>query len=133
MERKVASENPETDQWRMLSHYSYARNIQSFFAQNNISNPSDELIEAISGSILQAQAYFKAEKNSPLDIAPLLLYYGTTSLLYAACLLKTGTIPRIKRHGMDIELPASPPLRIADILIRPSNSIRGGLQNYCNT
>lgn len=52
-EMKIYSESPDKEQWKMLLHFTYHRNIERYLDSKGIT-ASKPLIEAISGSILQA-------------------------------------------------------------------------------
>ena len=123
-EERVFSEQPEEDQWRFLLQYSYDHNVQAFL-QATQPAPSQETIDAITGSVLQANDYFRASKASSLQISPLLLYYGSTHLYFALALL-VGLNPNIKSHGMEIEVPGQGhPLGTS--IVKPVGSQGSGL------
>lgn len=124
--KKIFSENPEEDLWKMLLHYSYPSNILGYFKKNSIDSYDDDLIESISGSLLQAREYYFAARGSSLQISPLLLYYGTINLLSGIGSLISGKHLGIKNHGMSVRIPDDY-LRLADFEIIPSKSESGGL------
>lgn len=95
------SENPEEDIWLNLKRYSFVENIYRYYKDSEV-NPSEDLVEAISGSILQAYEYFQASKTATIQTAPLLLYYGATNLLFAASCLLKGEIVKVNGHGMKL-------------------------------
>ena len=99
--KKVFSENPENDLWRELLTFSYDENVKKYLSQNGL-NCDDEIINVVTGSFLQAFEYYKLAKESNLQIAPLLLYYGSTNLLNGMGVLSTGKKFDIKNHGMKI-------------------------------
>lgn len=99
--KKVFSENPENDLWRELLTFSYDENVKKYLLQNGLSD-DDEIINIITGSFLQAYEYYKLAKESNLQIAPLLLYYGSTNLLNGMSVLMSGKKCEIKNHGMKI-------------------------------
>lgn len=98
---KYYSENPEKDIWLKLKHYSYLENIERYLTMNH-KEYSAELVETISGSILQGFEYFEASKLATIQTAPLLLYYGATNLLFGASCLKTGELIKVEGHGMKL-------------------------------
>lgn len=98
-EKYIFTENPEDDLWRELLQYSYKANVVRYLDEHSL-DKNDDTINTIIGSFLQASEYYKASKNANLQISPLLLYYGTTNLLYGVCSLKTGERPEIQNHGM---------------------------------
>ncbi len=102
--RRIATEDANAEQWRMLLHFSYEPNIRRFLEARG-HTPTSELGEFIAGSLRQGQAYFAAAQNAPLDISPLLLYYGLTNLMVSVAALTTGATLKIKSHGMRIEVP----------------------------
>lgn len=132
MARKIFTESPEDEQWKLLLNYTFPHNVKKYFDKKRINNYSDELIEGICGSISQAKEYFDACKVSSLQIVPLLLYYGTTNLFYGITNLITGKINNITNHGMDIKIPPKN-RRIADLEIIPRNPTTGGLSIFNNT
>ena len=102
---KIFTEEPEQELWRSLLQYSYKANILRYFEDNQVQRTKkddDTLAHIIAGAILQADEYYKASRTVSLQVEPLLLYYGTTNLLYALAVLSTGIIPDIKNHGIRI-------------------------------
>ena len=101
---RIFTEEPEQELWRSLLQFSYRTNILRYFDENKIekSEKDDILANSIAGAILQADEYYKASKTVSLQVAPLLLYYGTTNLMFALSVLLTGSVPEIKNHGMHI-------------------------------
>lgn len=103
MEEKIFSENPEDDLWREILQYSYKANVIKYFKDHNFQE-DENTINCVIGSILQAHEYYLASKHANLQISPLLLYYGTTNLLYGISALIKGKILSIENHGMKIDL-----------------------------
>lgn len=99
--KRVFSENPENDLWRELLTFSYDENVKKYLLQKGLSY-DDEIINIITGSFLQAFEYYKLAKEANLQIAPLLLYYGSTNLLNGMSVLMSGEKCDIKNHGMKI-------------------------------
>ena len=99
--KKVFSENPENDLWRELLQFSYDENVKRYLFEKGLEN-NEEIINIITGSFLQAFEYYKLSKTANLQIAPLLLYYGSTNLLNGMCVLTSGEKCDIKNHGMKI-------------------------------
>lgn len=130
--RKIYTENAEEEQWRIILRYAYENNIKNFLIERGVSSPSEELVENISGSILQAQEYFNASKISTLHISPLLMYYGTTNLYNAIINLTTGQINLIQNHGMQVDITTRNSERIADISVIPRNPSTGALSVFAN-
>lgn len=128
----VFTEGPEDELWRALLRYSYAANIERYFAKNQIVPAGEEssLVNCISGALLQADEYYRASQAVSLHVRPLLLYYGTTNLLYAMSVLKTGAIPDIDRHGMHIEPVADDEAFIADTPVRFGDYRSGGVHQF---
>lgn len=123
--RRVTTENPEAEQWRLLAQYSYEPNIRRYLAARGHGSPQQTDIEYIAGSLRQSEAYYRAAQSSPLDIAPLLAYYGAVNLLSAVAAMLSGSRPAINSHGMELVKPHAPG-RIADIEIKPATG-NGGL------
>lgn len=98
-EEKIFTENPESELWRELLQYSYKANIERYFNEHTLTY-DDKKTDSIIGSFLQAHEYYKASENANLHIAPLLLYYGTTNLLFGMSSLLDGEICEIHCHGM---------------------------------
>ena len=101
---RIFTEEPEQELWRSLLQFSYKANILRYFDENHItkSEKDDILANSIAGALLQADEYYKASKTVSLQVEPLLLYYGTTNLLFALNVLLTGSVPTISNHGMHI-------------------------------
>jgi hypothetical protein len=126
----IATENPEVEQWRLLSQFAYSANIHKHLQGRGFKTIEKDTVEFIAGSIRQGKAYFDAAKSAPLDILPLLLYYGAANLLSGAYAMITNAHPPIKNHGMNIlDTVVS---RIADVQIAPRNPKDGALQQFCN-
>ena len=101
---EIYSENPEQDIWRELLQFTYEANIIRWKKLDGCSE-DDEIVQCISGSFLQANEYYKAATDANLQIAPLLLYYGTTNLLYGMSCLISGSKAVVENHGMKLKLP----------------------------
>lgn len=126
----IQTEDAKSDLWILLSQYTYPANIEGYFASHNHKKPNKEMIDFISGSILQAQAYYAAAEKSPLSISPLLLYYGTSNLLAGTHALIKGDLPQIEHHGMIPVFPMQQDYRIADLEIKPCKKAVGSLQIF---
>lgn len=124
-EKWVVTENPEADIWKALLHFSFPRNIKA-----SLGSISDDVVNSVSGSILQANAYFRSAREAPLDISPLLTYYGAINLVSAACTFLDKKIPPIKNHGATLSLPESFS-RLGEIEIVLYGS-QGGIQTFAN-
>src|SRR5437016_9004833 len=130
--RTIQTEEPRLEQWRLLSRYSYEPNIARLFALRGATAPTQSLTEYIAGSIRQGEAYFVAAARAPLDIQPLLLYYGAANLLAGAgAMLAAGKLP-IKNHGMSLRQSSSGGERIADLEILPVGPTHGALQLFAS-
>lgn len=127
--REIYSEQPEIEQWNLLEIYSYSNNIKKYFISNNMGEPSDEKIEYISNSIMQAKEYFFLAKNATLYTQPVLIYYGYINLLSAAYVLKNGEVPNIQNHGMAIIKEGN---SIGEIKIHLNNESSGALAIFAN-
>lgn len=125
------SENPESDLWRELLQYTYEANIKRY--SNKLGKEIDEkTINCISGSFLQAYEYYRSAKDANIQIAPLLLYYGSTNLLYGMANLIKGDINDIGNHGMKIFIPDDMKF-IADTVIRFLSPVNGGVHVIART
>ncbi len=109
----IFTEEPEKELWRRLLQYSYKANIKRYYEENHINylyaatdenGCLDTLSNSIAGALLQANEYYKASRSVSLQVEPLLLYYGTSNLLYALYVLTTGRLPNIDNHGMRIKV-----------------------------
>lgn len=129
---KIFTEEPEQEQWQMLSSFIYPSNIERYFDQKTVENRNEEVVDLISGSILQAQEYFYASSSVSLNTSPLLLYYGAVNLLFAASLLNSGKKVDINNHGIKLEVATRN--RLADTTFTPYFSTEhGGLHQFCKT
>lgn len=126
---RIPTENPKTDQWRMLGQLAYPTNVGRFLAERDLAAIDARVTEFVVGCIRQGEAYFSAARGSPLDISPLLLYYGATNLLGALATLLLGHQPNIRHHGMKI--PDTQVGRIASVEIVPTKPTVGALQCFC--
>lgn len=128
---KVPTDNPRSEQWKLLSRFSYPPNVTRY-AKEKGKRITKKAINYVAGCIRQSEAYFLAALSAPLDIAPLLLYYGATNLTSGAAVLLTGKIQTIFHHGMTLQIPNSSKPRIADyeiMLVRPD---KGAIQTFAN-
>jgi len=125
---KIYSERAEEDIWSSLLKFTYTENIKRYFEQREIEYNND-LLESISGSILQAYEYFSLSGSASLQISPLLLYYGATNLLYGVSCILTGEVQKIDNHGMKVRLLPNQK-SIADANVKFINSKTGGLTTY---
>lgn len=130
---RVATESPKADQWRLLGQYAYPVNISRYLKNKGHTTVPTGIEEYIAGSIRQGEAYFAAAQAAPLDIKPLLLYYGASNLLIAASAMLVGDQPKIKNHGMRLDASTAARKRIADVQIRPFDPHTGALQCFCNS
>lgn len=139
MMKKIFTEEPEQELWRFLLQFSYEANILRYFKEHHITirdctkgdntENVDLLLNSIAGAVLQANEYYKMSKRVSLQIAPLLLYYGTTNLFYAMSLLLRGNVPKISNHGMRLNI-VSDQTFVADIDIKFVHSRDGGIHVY---
>lgn len=127
--REIYSEQPELEQWQLLEIYSYPNNICKYFKNNNMDEPSEEKIEYITNSILQAKEYFFLAQNATLYTQPVLVYYGYINLLSATYVLKNGEIPNVQNHGMAIIKSGN---SIGEIKIHLNNEKSGALAIFAN-
>ena len=133
---KIFTEEPEQELWQFLLQFSYKANIIRYFEENKVFNKLektekelDTLSNCIAGALLQANEYFKASKSVSLQVEPVLLYYGTTNLLYAMSVLLNGSMPHISNHGMHIEVSEVETF-IADTKIRFEQYSNGGIHIF---
>jgi hypothetical protein len=124
----IRTENPRADQWKWLARFGYPLTIKRQLTERGHTNQEDELVDFIAGCFRQSEAYFSASGSAPLDIAPLLLYYGATSLIAGTAVLLTGEHFAAHRHGM---LPRrGTGNRIADTVLDPQNTKDSALHYY---
>lgn len=126
----IQTENPKTEQWQMLSQFTYQTNISSHFETHLEVPHSTDTCDYISGCVRQARAYFHSADSAPLDISPLLLYYGAVNLLSGTTALLTGEIPDINHHGLYLGDPNDSHHMIADLEMRISASTRGAFHVF---
>ena len=74
--------------------FTYEANIKRYLSKKGLT-ADEKTLNSIAASFLQANEYYRSAKNANLQISPLLLYYGSTNLLYGmANLLKNTTFKR---------------------------------------
>jgi len=139
IDSKIYTENPEQEQWRALLQYSYKANIRRYFSDREITvagkdgeeseKAFDSIADAIAGAMLQADEYYRASQVASLHVEPLLLYYGTTNLLYAMSMLVSGQRASIQNHGMQIRTDFNPNF-ISNTRIHFSHSADGGIHIF---
>lgn len=127
-ERMIFTEDPENDMWRELLRFSYSKNITKYMSEKGYS-PTEDAINSIIGSFLQAHEYYKYASEANLQISPLLLYYGTTNLLYGMTTLLNGNMITINNHGMRKIIPEEMHY-IADVKIHFEHPNDGGIHVY---
>ena len=125
---KISTENPESEQWKLLRQFSYPPNITRYLNKNGYINFDEKLPDYISGCISQADAYFVAAASAPLDISPLITYYGTTNLLAGVSALLDAKKPNIKGHGLTLRSKETG--RIASTEIVPRVNQESGLHVF---
>lgn len=124
----ISTEDPKRAQWRLLSQFMYERNVERFLQGQN-HQVDDQIRDHITGSIRQAKAYFDVADDSQAEIAPVLAYYGLSSLILGAAVLRTGAIPtHVCNHGL--LLPSNQASQLSDVIIRPCDPAHGALQYY---
>lgn len=96
------SENPVNDIWKKLLKYSFGSNVRKATGIEE-----ESIVEAISGSIVQAHEYFVTSSKVTLNTSPLLMYYGCVNLLYGVASILTKEVINIKNHGASISIPAN--------------------------
>ena len=137
MKSTIFAEEPEEELWRCLLKYSYKSNIKRYFKDHDIKtkenhtdgNSFDIIADAVAGAMLQASEYYSASKLVSLHVEPLMLYYGTTNLLYAMSILLSGEKINIKNHGMRIVMDKQRGY-IANTKIIFNNHQDGGIHIY---
>ena len=131
---RIITESPSTEQWRLLDQFTYPRNVRVYLDKHSFNGVSGDSVEFVSASLRQSKAYFTAAAESPMDIAPALLYYGSANLLAAVSSMLTGNRLAIAGHGMRLTLQGDngEGRRIADTQLLPIDSKRGALQLFCN-
>ncbi|MEW5323698.1 YaaC family protein [Geobacillus thermoleovorans] len=127
--KKIATENPIEEQWKLLLRYGYPANISKFFKEKGF-KVDDEIIEFVSGSIMQAHAYFEVANKSSLYIKPLLVYYGVSNLMAGAGTLIKGEKLNIKGHGMKLIAPQNLEKGIATSNIKIVDEKNGAFSNF---
>ena len=137
MKSSIFAEEPEEELWRCLLKYSYKSNVKRYFKDHDIKlkenntdgNSFDIIADAVAGAMLQASEYYSASKLVSLHVEPLMLYYGTTNLLYAMSILLSGEKINIKNHGMRIVMDKQRDY-IADTKIIFNSPKDGGVHIY---
>lgn len=140
---RIFTEEPEQELWRSILQFSYKANILRYYDENGIEKKENDdiLANSIAGALLQADEYYKASKTVSLQVEPLLLYYGTTNLLFALSVLLNGSIPAITNHGIHITVDSKKDY-VADTAITFDHYSDGGIhvfsrnlgfnENLCN-
>lgn len=127
----VPTEDAHGEQWRMLSRLGYARNVEKEVQRRHEAIADSGLIQFVAGSLRQAEVYFALAGGAALDVAPLLLYYGASSLLAGAWAILKGSRPAVTNHGLKmVSRPIPSPL--AGACIRPVNATGGALQIFAD-
>lgn len=130
--QRVVTDDPVRAQWQLISRFTYPANVHRYRADHDLPEVGQAVGEYISGCFRQASAYYASASVAPLDISPLLLYYGTTNLLAGACALVEGSKPLIRNHGMRL-IPPDTFHGIGEYTVLPLNPTDGALQVFANT
>lgn len=129
-ERTIVTEDAEDEAWQRLSTFSYKPNIDRYWDEHGLACTSPKpVVDCIAGCLRQARAYYAAAKASPLDIKPLLYYYGTTTLLSGISALILAQEPPITGHGMNLNNHLSP-AKIGDVEVLPNPNASGGALSH---
>ena len=59
--KQIFTENPENDLWQELMQFSYKANVERYLEEHNLVK-SEDTINTIIGSFLQANEYFDAPR-----------------------------------------------------------------------
>ena len=101
--RKINSENPIDDIWQSLLRFSYIDVINKWWGEKDVKEKDNNLASFIASSIKQANSYFLSASKAPINIQPLLFYYGCVSLLIGTLSLVKQKKYEIKNHGMQLD------------------------------
>ncbi len=118
------SENPTNDIWKKLLKYSFGSNVRKATGLTD-----ESIVDAISGSIVQAHEYFATASRVTLNTSPLLMYYGCVNLLYGAASILTKEISQIKNHGASISIPTIDN-SIGSVEVYLSSSLEGAFKIF---
>ncbi len=128
--KEIFTENPEQEQWQMLLRFAYPANIEKFLREKESITYDQDFLESIAGSISQANEYFNASNSVSLNTLPVLLYYGTTNLLFGVSSLISRKKVIVESHGMKVKPLPRELKRIADIEVQTYNQNTGGLYQF---
>lgn len=127
--KKIPTDDPIKEQWKLLSRYSFPANIKRYFENKGYSY-NDSIIQLISASLIQAESYFQISRNASLYIKPVLVYYGTINLMLGATTLLNGEKLEIKGHGVYCNLDSSNPDRLGDSTLIINNKKHSGFYEF---
>lgn len=125
--RIIHTESAAQEQRRILSQYAYGQIVMRFLEGRGFA-VEDTTVNYITGCIRQSDAYFTSARRAPLDISPLLLYYGAANLLGGVAALLQGSRLQIKSHGMKVDNPPDLSAGIGQVEITPQLGTGSGLQ-----
>lgn len=128
--KKWPSENPAEDQWTILNQYCYPRNIERYIRDRKGEMPAKATTEYVAGCLQQAGRFFAAVGTAPLDIAPIIGYYGASALLGGTLALLSGARPTINSHGMKLEQTPQRHRRLGQIGVVTGGSVTGALRVF---
>lgn len=130
--KKIYTEDPESELWKMFSKYTYDNNlIRHFNAFDPPYSPLGITVNTISGSLLQSAEFFKSAKSASLQTSPILIYYGTINLFQGICALLTGSQPRVTDHGMKLFSSGFGKNKLlADSVLKIENEKTGGVSVF---
>lgn len=128
----VYTENPEIEMWQRLFQFTYKSQILKFFDEKKIiiSDNKDDICETISNSLSQAKEYFELSENASLNVAPLLIYYGTINLVLGVTTLKYGEKLIVNDHGMKPVISKTENIIIGNQKIHFVNPETGGINVF---
>lgn len=128
--RIVYTENPEDEMWRFLSRLTYSPHLNRLFNEKSLQATENEMVE-LSTFVSQANDYFRAARDTSMQISPVLLYYGTVNLFSAMRIIKRLNQTTIENHGMNLVYSEnSKALSDIEVAVRPGKN--SGLSNFIN-
>lgn len=130
--RTITTEDVWNEQWSLLSRFTYRDKITQFLFDRSGQTPDPRVVDFVAGSIRQGEGYLRsAQTSTSLEISPLLIYYGTTSLLFAAVALMKNKRPAgIRHHGLALEF--KPDGKLGDQRVKQSRRSTGAFQYLVN-
>ena len=100
----ITNESPNSSFWDYISRFQQSEYVERLYGEFHTGAKIEtNKVKMISSAFAQGQMYFESAVNSPIGVAPVLLYYGVVSLASGLALFKDQCLDEKNlpgRHGL---------------------------------